>query len=314
MVQRVPQNPKARPRFIEPMECRRVPKLPEGSDWLYEIKQDGYRVIALVDGSTALLYSMSGVDYTPQFPHISFALKNLKFGAVVFDGEVVALDEHGRASFQELQNRKSTRRPIVYFAFDVLHYLGKDLLDLPLAERRNVLEEIGSRFSDPCRLNPIFRTELPPLVAEVKRLGLEGIVAKRSDSIYIPGKESDAWQKHRFNQEGEFIVGGYVAGGRTFSSLIVGEYRGDKLYYVKRVAAGFTPHLRDEVYKELQPLKAPECPFVNLPEAKRSGHGLTADKLRDCVWLKPERRCELEFAERTRRGRLRHALFRRLIG
>jgi bifunctional non-homologous end joining protein LigD len=314
MVQRVLRNSKAQPRFIEPMECKRVPKLPEGDDWLYEIKQDGYRVIGLVDGSTALLYSMSGLDYTRQFPHVSVALKNLKQRKFVLDGEIVALDEHGRASFQELQNRKNTQRPIIYYLFDILHLDGKDLLDLPLTERRKILESFGSRFSDPLRLNPIFRTELTALIEQVRRLGLEGIVAKRSGSIYIPGKESDAWQKHRLNQEGEFVIGGYVAAGRNFSSLIVGEYREDKLYYVKRVAAGFTPHLRDEVYDELKPLKTSECPFVNLPEPNRSGHGLTAEKMRECVWLKPERSCELEFVERTRGGRLRHALFRRLIG
>jgi bifunctional non-homologous end joining protein LigD len=296
------------------MECKRVPKLPEGDDWLYEIKQDGYRVIGLVDGSTALLYSMSGLDYTRQFPHVSVALKNLKQRKFVLDGEIVALDEHGRASFQELQNRKNTQRPIIYYLFDILHLDGKDLLDLPLTERRKILESFGSRFSDPLRLNPIFRTELTALIEQVRRLGLEGIVAKRSGSIYIPGRESDAWQKHRLNQEGEFVIGGYVAAGRNFSSLIVGEYREDKLYYVKRVAAGFTPHLRDEVYDELKPLKTSECPFVNLPEPNRSGHGLTAEKMRECVWLKPERSCELEFVERTRGGRLRHALFRRLIG
>jgi DNA ligase D-like protein (predicted ligase) len=314
MVQRVLRNSKAQPRFIEPMECKRVPKLPEGDDWLYEIKQDGYRVIGLVDGSTALLYSMSGLDYTRQFPHVSVALKNLKQRKFVLDGEIVALDEHGRASFQELQNRKNTQRPIIYYLFDILHLDGKDLLDLPLTERRKILESFGSRFSDPLRLNPIFRTELTALIEQVRRLGLEGIVAKRSGSIYIPGKESDAWQKHRLNQEGEFVIGGYVAAGRNFSSLIVGEYREDKLYYVKRVAAGFTPHVRDEVYDELKPLKTSECPFVNLPEPNRSGHGLTAEKMRECVWLKPERSCELEFVERTRGGRLRHALFRRLIG
>jgi DNA ligase D-like protein (predicted ligase) len=314
MVQRVLRNSKAQPHFIEPMECKRVPKLPEGDDWLYEIKQDGYRVIGLVDGSTALLYSMSGLDYTRQFPHVSVALKNLKQRKFVLDGEIVALDEHGRASFQELQNRKNTQRPIIYYLFDILHLDGKDLLDLPLTERRKILESFGSRFSDPLRLNPIFRTELTALIEQVRRLGLEGIVAKRSGSIYIPGRESDAWQKHRLNQEGEFVIGGYVAAGRNFSSLIVGEYREDKLYYVKRVAAGFTPHLRDEVYDELKPLKTSECPFVNLPEPNRSGHGLTAEKMRECVWLKPERSCELEFVERTRGGRLRHALFRRLIG
>ena len=158
MVQRVLRNPKPRPRFIEPMECKRVAKLPEGDDWLYEIKQDGYRVIGLVDGSTTLLYSMSGLDYTRQFPHIAFALKNLKESSVVLDGEIVALDENGRARFQELQNRKSTQRPIIYYVFDVLHRDGRDLLDLPLTDRRKILQSLGNRFSDPLRLNPVFRT------------------------------------------------------------------------------------------------------------------------------------------------------------
>jgi DNA ligase D-like protein (predicted ligase) len=313
MVQRVLRTPKPHPRFISPMECQRVPKLPEGNDWLYEIKQDGYRTIGVVDGSTALLFSMSGADYTRQFSHVAFALKSLKREKLVLDGEIVALDEQGRASFQELQNRKSTERPIVYYVFDVLHYSGKDLFDVPLSKRKQTLEEIGKHFTDPLRLNPVFKIELASLVEQVRKLGLEGIVAKRSSSIYIPGRESDAWQKHRFNQEAEFVIGGYVAGGRNFSSLVVGEYRERKLYHVKRVAAGFTPHLRDEVYEELQPLRTAECPFVNLPEPNRSGHGLTAEKMKECVWVKPERRCEVEFVERTRGGRLRHALFRRLV-
>ena len=166
---------------------------------------------------------------------------------------------------------------------------------------------------EPDSRTQFIRTKLPVLVKQVKALGLEGIVAKRASSIYIPGKESDAWQKHRFNQEGEFVIGGYVSGGRNFSSIIVGEYRGEDFYYVKRVAAGLTPQLRDEVFAELKPLATPTCPFVNLPEPNKSGHGLTAEKMKDCVWVKPERRCELEFVERTNSGRLRHAVFRRLI-
>src|SRR5438874_1316509 len=163
--------------------------------------------------------------------------------------------------------------------------MAETYLILPLAERRKILEDIGGNFSGPLKLNPIFRTALPPLVQQVKKLGLEGIVAKRANSIYIPGKESDSWQKHRFNQEGEFVIGGYVAAGRSFSSLIVGEYRGADLYYIKRVAAGFTPHLRDEIYKELKPLITPEGPFMNLPEPNWSGHGRTADQMQECVWL-----------------------------
>jgi bifunctional non-homologous end joining protein LigD len=313
MVQRVSLHPKLRPRFIEPMECRRVPTLPEGHDWLYEIKQDGYRAIGLIDGNSAMLYSISGQDYSSQFRHIAFSLQNLRQGDLILDGEIVALDEKGRASFQELQNRRTSRRPIVYYVFDMLHRNGRDTLNLPLVQRRQMLDGIGAHFADPLRLNPQFQTKLPALIQQVRTLGLEGIVAKRGDSIYLPGKVSDAWQKHRFNLEGEFVIGGYVAHGRNFSSIIVGEYRGGDLYYVKRIAAGFTPHLRNQVFKQLKPLATSKCPFIDLPEPNRSGHGLTAEKMKDCVWVKPERRCELEFVERTKSARLRHAVFRRLL-
>lgn len=287
--------------------------LPEGNEWIYEIKQDGYRAIGLTEGNSAMLYSVSGQDYSSQFRHIIFALQTLRRGDLVLDGEIVALDEAGRASFQELQNRRTSRRPIVYYVFDVLHQNGNDTMDLPLSERRKILEEIGTHVSDPIRLNPQFRTKLKPLVNQVKNFGLEGIVAKRTGSIYVPGKESDAWQKHRFNLEAEFVIGGYLAHGSNFSSIIVGEFRGKELYYVKRVSAGFTAHLRDEVLRELKPLVAAQCPFVNLPEPNQSGHGLTPAKMKDCVWVKPERRCELEFVERTKSGRLRHAVFRQLV-
>jgi DNA ligase D-like protein (predicted ligase) len=313
MVQRSISNPKPRPRFVEPMECKRVPKLPEGEDWVYEIKQDGYRAIGLVDGNSAMLYSMSGQDYASQFPHIAFALKNLRQGNLVLDGEIVALDQQGRASFQELQNRRTSNRPIVYYIFDVLHWKACDMLDRPLAGRKQVLEEIAVHFVDPLRVNPVFRTKLAPLIAQVKSLGLEGIVAKSSRSIYIPGRETEAWQKHRFNREGQFVIGGYVASGNNFSSLIVGEYRGEDLFYVKRVATGFNPFLRRQIFAELKGLKTTKCPFVNLPEKSRSGHGLTSEKMKACVWLKPERYCELEFVERTKGHRLRHAVFRQLV-
>jgi bifunctional non-homologous end joining protein LigD len=295
------------------MECKRVAVLPEGNEWTYEIKQDGYRAIGLTEGNSAMLYSMSGQDYSSQFRNITFALQRLRQGNLVLDGEIVALDENGRASFQELQNRRTSRQPILYYVFDVLHHNGHDTMDLPLLERRKNLEELGNHFSDPIRLNPQFRTKLRPLINQVKSFGLEGIVAKRTSSIYVPGKQCDAWQKHRFNLEAEFVIGGYVAHGTNFSSIVVGEYRGEHLYYVKRVSAGFTPHIRDKVFRELKALVTAKCPFVNLPEANRSGHGLTAEKMKECVWVKPERRCELEFVERTKSGRLRHAVFRQMV-
>ena len=321
MVQRVLRNAKPQPRFISPMECLRVAKLPEGDGWRYEIKQDGYRVIAVVDGNTVLLYSMKGIDYAREFPQVAFALKTLK-RRMVLDGEIVALDDQGRANFQELQNRRGTRLPIVYYVFDLLHENGKDLLDRPLTERRERLEEIGKHFADdsslgPVRLNPVFETELAPLVEQVKKLGLEGIVAKRGTSIYIPGKESYEWQKHRFNQEDTFYIGGYIAGTQGVGELLIGEFRppGKGLYFVKRLIAGLNKFNRREIWEAVQGLKIKECPFVNLPESTgQHTHAINREVMAECVWVRPEQACEIEFIERTRNRRLRHAEFRRLVG
>src|SRR5436309_1020826 len=314
MVQRVALHPKPRPRFIEPMECKRVPKLPEGDAWVYEPKQDGYRVIAVIDGNASLLYSMSGLNYTAKYPHIAEALKWLKLREAVFDGEVVALDEAGRPNFQELQNARLTKLPIIYYIFDLLHLKGRDLLDRSLSERREQLEQLATGFTDPLRLNPAFHVSLADFTESVRKLRLEGIVAKRSDSLYIPGKESDAWRKHRFNQEDEFVIGGYIPGGQNFSELLIGEERGTDLVFIKRLIAGFVPHTRAEVFEAIKGLRTNKCPFSNLPERRKSPHALTEEVMRQCVWVKPERRCEVEFVERTKGGRLRHAEFRRLIG
>jgi bifunctional non-homologous end joining protein LigD len=138
------------------MECQRVTKLPQGDDWLYNIKQDGYCVIAVVDGGTVLLHLIKGLDYTREFPQIVFSLKSLKRRAI-FDAEIVTMDEQVRADFQKLQNRRSTKLPSVYYVFHVLHENGKDLFDVPLSERCDRLEVIGEHFSDSVRMNPQYR-------------------------------------------------------------------------------------------------------------------------------------------------------------
>lgn len=315
MIQRVSRDPKPQPRFIEPMECQRVRKLPEGDEWLYEIKQDGYRVIAVLDYNTVLLHSISGLDYTREFPRMTFALKTLKRKAIM-DGEVVALDEQGRANFQELQNRKRTKLPIVYYVFDLLHANGKDLLDLPLSQRRTKLEEVATHFSDPVRLNPIFSVELGQLIAQVRKVGLEGIVAKRASSVYIPGRESYEWQKHRFNEEDTSYIGGYIPGSQGVGELLIGEFRppGQQLYFIKRLIGGLNKFNRREIYDAIQELKTKECPFVNLPaKASQHQHALTKEVMVECIWTRPVQPCEVEFVERTRHRRLRHAEFRRLL-
>ena len=132
------------------MECRRVPKLPEGDQWLYEAKLEGYRVIGLCDRGTTEIFSMSGMNFSARFPAIALALKQLRIESAVFDREVVALESDGRPNFQELQNYRTTKLPIVYYVFDLLHLDGNDLLGFPLTERRAKLEKL-TRATDHLR-------------------------------------------------------------------------------------------------------------------------------------------------------------------
>src|SRR5262249_37106318 len=294
MVQKVSRSPKPRPRFIEPMECQSVAKLPEGPQWLYEVKQDGYRAEAIIDGSTVTLYSIAGHGFNEKFPQIVESLKWLRLRSAVLDGELVALDESGRASFNEIQNWKTTKRPIVYYVFDLLHLHGSDLMGRPLAERKERLQEIAKTFSAPVILNQHFAVDLQSFMQQIQSLGLEGVVAKRRNSLYYPGQKSDAWQKHHFKEQGKFLVGGYIPGPGGVGELLVGvdestaedfppairemlskelkRYAPGSLIFVKAINAGLNQFNRREIQEELKPLRTKKCPFANLPERRRHKH------------------------------------------
>ena len=145
----------------------------------------------------------------------------------------------------------------------------------------------------------------------VKAQGLEGVIAKRRDSLYEPGRRSGAWVKMRVNKSRELVVGGYVANGKNFDSIVVGFYERDDLVYVARVRNGFTPSLRDAVFKKFRGLEMPNCPFVNLPQRDKGrwGEGLTAEKMVECRWLKPRLTAQIEYAEWTDGNHLRHSKF-----
>jgi bifunctional non-homologous end joining protein LigD len=145
----------------------------------------------------------------------------------------------------------------------------------------------------------------------VKKNGLEGVVAKRSDSLYEVGQRSGSWSKHRINLGQEFVVGGYTPGTNGFDALIVGFYRGRELIYAARVRAGFIPATRKQVFEQIKHLKSPKCPFVNLPELGdgRWGQGLTAEKMKTCIWLMPEAVVRIDFLEWTGADHLRHTKF-----
>ena len=152
---------------------------------------------------------------------------------------------------------------------------------------------------------------LPVLIKSVKEQGLEGLVAKRLDSPYEPGLRSGAWQKMRVNRGQEFVIGGYTHGAKTFDALVFGYYEGKDLIYAARTRNGFTPATRAALFKKFKGLEIEECPFVNLPELKsgRWGQGLTAAKMKDCTWLKPQLVAQIEFLEWTGENHLRHSKF-----
>jgi bifunctional non-homologous end joining protein LigD len=166
----------------------------------------------------------------------------------VIDGEVIALDEEGRPSFNTLQNNGSGHAPLHFFIFGVLILAGKDVMGEPLAKRRELMEKrVFPKLDEPIRYSPVLEGSLKALVESVKAQGLEGLVAKRRDSRYEPGLRSGAWQKMRINQRQEFVIGGYTVGGKTFDALVFGYYEGGKLMYAARTRNGFTPKLRDEL-------------------------------------------------------------------
>lgn len=272
-------------RFIEPMECLPVPKLPAGQGWLYEIKLDGWRLESVKTGGKVMLYSRRGKSFNSQFSDIANALIYLPDETVI-DGEVVAIDENGRPNFNLLQNFRSAGTNIRYFAFDILMHKGKELIRLPLSQRRQILASVIKPDTH-VEISEASDIPLLEMVKFVREHGLEGIVAKRVDSVYQPGLRTGIWCKQRLNRGQEFVIGGYVPSHLGVDSLVVGFYRGEELYYAARVRAGFIPAIRLKVFEAIKHLKTQKCPFVNLPEkeAGRWGQGLTAEKMRECVWL-----------------------------
>jgi len=288
----------------------RTERLPKGPDWLYELKLDGYRAQAIKTGGRVQLRSRNNKDFNARYPGLVDALASMP-EETVLDGEVVALDEEGRPSFNSLQNR-GHGEPLHFFIFDLLILRGRDVMAEPLLKRRALIEKhVLPTLADPIRYSPILEASLVNLIRSVKEQGLEGLVAKRRDSKYEPGQRSGAWVKMRVNRSQEFVIGGYTVGGRHFDALIFGYWEGDRLMYAARTRSGFTPAVREQLHQMFQGLETPECPFANLPEARagRWGEGLTAAKMKDCRWLKPVLVGQFEFVEWTPDKHLRHSRF-----
>jgi bifunctional non-homologous end joining protein LigD len=264
-------------RFIEPMLLLPTTTLPEGSNIVYEMKLDGYRALAIKTGGTVQLRSRNNNDFNRKYPALASAFAPLPDETVI-DGEVVALDVSGRPSFNALQNQGSAKVPVLYYAFDLLMLAGRDVTTEPLGTRRKLLEtDVLPRLSEPIRCSPQFNVGLNDLIQSVRAQGLEGVVAKRLDSLYESGKRSGAWQKMRINRGQEFVIGGYTVGGRSFDAVIFGYYEDDRLLYAGRSLNGFTPAFAAESAETLRrvaPVGPPplvptaDAPIQQMPDPK----------------------------------------------
>jgi bifunctional non-homologous end joining protein LigD len=284
--------------------------LPAGDFWTYEVKWDGYRALLVKEGSRARLLSRNLKDLTFDYPQIPAAAAALTRHDAIVDGEVVALDVHGVPSFQALQHRSVARAGIVFYAFDLLHLGSKDYQRRPLSERRRALHRL--RFASPILLS----SPLPGGPAEIERAvrgaGLEGVVAKRIDSVYEAGRRSPLWVKVKFDRRQEFVIGGYTPAGDAFDSVLVGYYEGREFLYAGKVRAGFTALTRRDVFSRISHDESSKCPFANLPNSAGKSHwgeGITAEDMQSLRWVKPRLVVEVAFTEWTAGGNLRHAAF-----
>lgn len=302
-------------KFIEPMKARPVAAPPPG-EWAYEIKLDGSRAIALKQGRQVRLLSRNEKDLGEEFPEVVDGIKGLSAAEAIIDGEIVALDSKGRSSFQLLQARELGRErpPIFYYAFDLLQLNGKDLRNAPLVDRKARLEELLKKPPDVLRFSASLGGNAARLLKQARRLGLEGLIGKRIDSVYEPGRRSGAWIKLKLTLEQEFVIGGYTEpeGSREyFGALLVGSCAKEGLRFSGKVGTGFNEAMLENLHEQLTKLATTRCPFDNLPE-KRTGRytqGITAAEMKRCHWVKPALVCQVRFAEWTQDGKLRQPAF-----
>jgi bifunctional non-homologous end joining protein LigD len=299
------------------MKALPVEKLPEG-DWLYEIKHDGYRALVFKNGRDVRLVSRNEKAF--DYPQLVDALRKLPVERAILDGEIAALDEKGRSSFQLLHLFKSSGDvPLVYYVFDLLFLEGKDLCNQPLSARRKALANVLKDAPENIRLSDELRGSKEDLIRVAQEFGLEGLVAKKPDSVYESGRRSGAWVKFKITKSQEFVIGGYTLpeGARShFGSILVGYYSADGLMFAGRVGTGFSEKALANLYSKFQnskfqKLRQPDCPFVNLPEKSRGrwGLGITPAMMQRCHWLKPVLVAQIKFTEWTHDDQLRQPVF-----
>lgn len=300
------------PSKLSPMLATMVDKPFDKEGWQYEIKWDGYRAVAYCNENNVELKSRNDKSFNDKFYPVLKAVQQWNIHAVV-DGEVVVLDDEGKSNFGSLQNWRSEADGELYFyVFDLLWMNGKDLMQLPLSERRSILKQIIPE-NNLIRFSENFEVSGIEFFETAKKMGLEGIMAKKSDSTYSPGNRSKEWLKIKANKRQEMVIGGYTKNddsSKSFSSLLLGVYEKGKLMYTGKVGTGFSDKLQLEMLTQFEPYIISTPPFAELPDINKPSRFQHNPPHATAVWMKPELVCEVSFTEMTTDGVMRHPSFK----
>ncbi|MBD3581286.1 DNA ligase D [Flavobacterium selenitireducens] len=300
------------PTGIKPMLATLTEAPFENPDWRYEVKWDGYRAFAYVQNGQVELSSRNNKSFSEKFYPITELMSKWTIN-VVLDGEVLVIGKEGKADFGALQNwRSEADGDLVFYAFDILWYDGKNTMELPLSERQAILAAILPTGDDRVRISKVFDTNGHDFFEAAKKMGLEGIMAKKSDSKYLPDNRSKAWLKIKANQRQEVVIGGFTineGSNKMFSSLLLGVYEGKKLQYVGKVGTGFNAKMQREMMEKFRELVTDKNPFEVVPDINKPSRFRPNPPKATATWLKPELVCEVSFTEITSDGVFRHPSF-----
>lgn len=299
------------PTKLSPMLATLVDKPFNEKGWVYEVKWDGYRAMAFMNKGKVELRSRNDKSFNKKFYPIYDHLKKWKINAIV-DGEIVVIGKKGVSHFGNLQNwRSEADGELVYYIFDILWLDGKNLMDLPLMERREILEQVMPN-DDRIRLSKLFKESGTKFFNAAQKNGLEGIVAKKADSIYVPGERTRSWLKIKASKRQEMVIGGYTINKDThkpFSALLVGVFKGKRLHYTGKVGTGFSLQKQKELLERFKPLIITKIPFEEAPDVNKPSRFRAKPTHTEAIWLKPQLVCEVNYAEMTSDGVMRHPSF-----
>ena len=300
----------AMPAVIKPMLATLVDKPFSNPEWLFETKWDGVRAVCFINKGKARFVSRNQIEMTAQYPELAHIAKNVRASVAILDGEIVALDASGVSRFQLLQRRLGRKNAseigrlaattrIAFYVFDLLYLEGFDLMGCKLGDRKQTLERI-LKPSTQIRYSDHIIGEGEKLFAEVAKVPLEGMIAKRVESTYAQRRSPD-WLKVKTIQQSEVVVGGYTEPRNSrayFGALVVGLYSAGKLHYVAHTGGGFNHQTLAQTYKLMQPLRIKDSPFVERPKTNEP-----------VQWIKPKLVAQVKFSEWTADGRMRHPVF-----